>query len=319
MVNFTRHLPAINKLFSKNSFQVILQNMNKWFYLVACILFLSACEKDISFDLQQSENVLVVDANIENGQPPTVVLTTSLNYFSSLDTGLLSNLFVHDAVVTISNGAKTHQLKEYNVRGSQGASFYFYSIDSSDLTTAFIGELNTTYTLKINTANKVYNAVTSIPALSKKADSLWWKTAPFQDDTTKVVVMVKATDPPGLGNYVRYFTRKNSEQFWPGENSVFDDQFVDGTTYELQVDPGIDRSKDIKADSNYFKRGDTVTLKLSNIDKASYKFWNTWEFAYQSIGNPFSQPNKVLGNIDNGALGAFYGYGSSTKTLIIPK
>ena len=155
--------------------------------------------------------------------------------------------------------------------------------------------------------------------MSKKPDSLWWKKAPFQDDTTKVVIMVKATDPPGLGNYVRYFTKKNNEPFWPGENSVFDDQFVDGTTYELQLDPGVDRSKNIKADSNYFKRGDTITLKVCNIDKPTYTFWSTWEFAYQSIGNPFSQPNKVLGNIDNGALGAFYGYGSSFKTIIIPK
>lgn len=282
-------------------------------------LLLSACEKNINFNLNEAEDVLVVDAGIENGQPPLVVLTKSLNYFSTLDQGLLQNLYIHNAVITISNGTKTHRLREYGISNPWAFSSYYYSIDSSVLATAFLGELNTTYTMKIEVDGKIYNTSTTIPPLSKKADSLWWKKAPFQEDTTKVVLMVRATDPPGLGNYVRYFTKKNSERFWPGENSVFDDQFVDGTTYELQVDPGVDRTKDIKADSNYFKRGDTVTLKLSNIDKASYKFWNTWEFAYQSIGNPFSQPNKVLGNIDNGALGAFYGYGSSFKTIIIPK
>ena len=51
--------------------------------------------------------------------------------------------------------------------------------------------------------------------------------------------------------------------------------------------------------------GDTVTFKFCNIDKATYTFWSSWEFAYQSIGNPFAQPNKVVGNISNGALGAF--------------
>ena len=292
--------------------------MKKWLYVVFLAVFISACEKNIDFDLKEAENVLVVDASIENGQPPVVVLTRSLNYFSSLNPGLLESSFVHNAAVTMSNGTKTHHLKEYTIQAGI-YNLYTYSIDSADLATAFAGELNTNYTLNIEVDGKQYHASTNIPALSKRADSLWWKKAPFQDDTTKVVIMVKATDPPGLGNYVRYFTKKNSEQFWPGENSVFDDQFVDGTTYELQMDPGVDRSKNIKADSNYFKRGDTVTLKLSNIDKASYQFWNTWEFAYQSIGNPFSQPNKVLGNIDNGALGAFYGYGSSLKTIIIPK
>ncbi|MEP7109441.1 MAG: DUF4249 family protein, partial [Ferruginibacter sp.] len=125
--------------------------------------------------------------------------------------------------------------------------------------------------------------------------------------------------PPGLGNYIRYFTRKNSEPFLPGENSVFDDQVIDNTTYQLQVDPGINRNNPVSFDSNYFKRGDTVTLKLCNIDKPTYTFWSTWEFAFQSIGNPFAQPNKVIGNISNGALGDFYGYAAFYKTLIIDK
>jgi hypothetical protein len=293
--------------------------MNKFWGGFFLIVLLAGCEKDIDFDLKEVENVLVVDARIENGQPPIVFLTTSLNYFSTINPALLDSLYVHHADITISNGTKIHHLKEYPVSAGGGFDTYIYSIDSSNLVTAFLGELNTTYTMKIDVNGKIYNAVTSIPGLDKKPDSLWWKTAPFQEDTTKVVLMVKATDPPGLGNYVRYFTKKNSEPFWPGENSVFDDQFVDGTTYELQVDPGVNRSQNLPVDSNYFKRGDTVTLKLSNIDKPTYQFWNTWEFSYQSIGNPFSQPNKVLGNIDNGALGAFYGYGSSLKTIVIPK
>jgi hypothetical protein len=118
---------------------------------------------------------------------------------------------------------------------------------------------------------------------------------------------------------VRYFTRKNHQAFLAGENSVFDDQVIDGTTYELQVLPGIDRNNRPLLKDNFYNRGDTIGFKLSNIDRATYKFWNTWEFAYQSIGNPFAQPNKVIGNISNGALGAFCGYGSAVNTLIVPK
>lgn len=277
------------------------------------------CEKNINFDLKEAPVTLVVDANIENGQVPVVVLTKSLDYFSSINSSIVQNLFVHGAEVSISNGIKTHRLKEYTFPVIGGYNFYSYSIDSADLATAFAGEFNTTYTLKIISDGQEYNASTTIPILAKKPDSLWWKQAPFQDDTTKVIMMVKATDPPGLGNYVRYFTKKNSENFLPGSNSVFDDQVIDGSTYELQVDPGIDRNNAPSLDSNFFHRGDTVTMKLCNIDKATYAFWNTWEFAYQSIGNPFAQPNKVIGNISNGALGAFYGYAAFYKTLIIPK
>lgn len=293
--------------------------MKKWVLIILTGLLLYGCEKNINFDLNEAPSTLVVDANIENGQAPIVVLTKSLDYFSSINPSIIQDLFVHDAEVTLSNGTKTHRLKEYAQPVGGGFNFYTYSIDPADMATAFSGELNTTYTLKISSEGKEYEATTKIPILAKTIDSLWWKKAPFQDDTSKVIVMIKATDPPGLGNYVRYFTKKNSEQFLPGRNSVFDDQVIDGTTYELQVDPGIDFNNTVPQDSNFFKRGDTVTMKLCNIDKASYTFWSTWEFAYQSIGNPFAQPNKVLGNISNGALGAFYGYAASYKTLVIPK
>jgi hypothetical protein len=293
--------------------------MKGFFILLFYILVLTSCEKDINFDLKSADNVMVVDANIENDKPPIVVLTKSLNFFSAISPLILSNSFVHNATVTMSNGTLTHTLKEYTVPLDSGYSYSFYSLDPSSPATAFNGEFNKAYSLEIISDSKVYTANTTIPILAKKPDSLWWKPAPFATDTNNVILMVKSTDPPGLGNYVRYFTQKNSGPFLPGENSVFDDQIIDGKTYELQIQPGIDRNKKVSPDSNYFKRGDTVTLKLCNIDRATFTFWNTWEFAQSSVGNPFSQPNKIMGNISNGALGAFYGYASFYKTITIPK
>ena len=283
------------------------------------LLLLSACEKNINFNLKNSEDLLVVDANIENSRPPVVVLTKSLSFYSTVNPALLLNSFVHNAQITMFNGTFTHKLKEYARTIGAGITVYSYSIDSTNLSTAFLGAFNTSYTLKITSEGKDYTATTTIPPLTKKADSMWWKKASFTKDTNDVVIMVRSTDPPGLGNYIRYFTKKNSGPFLPGENSVFDDQVIDNTTYQAQVDPGVDRNNRVSFDSNYFKRGDTVTIKLCNIDRATYTFWSTWEFAYQSIGNPFAQPNKVLGNISNGALGAFYGYAVFYKTLVIPK
>ena len=284
-----------------------------------CVLLLVSCEKNIDFDLKEKPDVLVVDASIENNQHPIVVLTKTFDYFSKITPELLANSFVHNATVTVSNGQVTHKLKEYSIDSLGGYKIYFYSIDSSNLLSAFTGKLNSSYTLKINAEGKEYTSSTTIPALNKILDSVWWKPAPFAKDTNEVIVMIKTTDPPGLGNYIRYYTKKNRGPFLPGENSVYDDQFTDGTTYEFPVDPGVDRNNKIQFEDNYFKRGDTVTLKLCNIDKATFKFWTTMEFGYQSIGNPFSSPTKVIGNISNGALGAFTGYAAFYKTLIIPK
>ncbi len=282
----------------------------------SCILFFS-CEKDIDFKLKDAIALLVVDAQIENGQAPTVALSKSLDYFSVISPQLLANSFVHNAEITMSNGTVNHTFKEYTVPLGNGYFIYYYSIDPANPATAFTGEFNKQYELTIKAEGKIYTAKTTIPLLSKVFDSLWTKDPPVNVDTAKRVLMTRVTDPRGLGNYIRYYTKKNSERFLPGFNSVYNDDVVDGTTYSGQVDQGIDRNNPLpKGDENFFTRGDTISFKLSNIDKASYTFWNTWEFNQQSIGNPFSQPGKVIGNISNGALGAFCGYASQVATII---
>ena len=293
---------------------------SNWFYFLYFIPFLFfGCEKDITIKLKEEEPKLVVEAIVENNQPPIVFLSKSLNYFSKISPDILASSFVHGAVITVSNGTKTHQLREYAVPLGAGYNLFYYSLDSSNLATAFVGELNKQYSLKIISEGKEYTAVTTIPKITKIIDSLWWKPAPPQADSDKVIVMVRVTDPAGFGDYIRYFTKRNNQPFYPPINSAYDDLFVDGTTYELPIEPGVDRNVPITDEERLFNKGDTITFKLSNIDKATFDFWRTMEFAYQSVGNPFSTPTKVLSNINGNALGYFGGYASQYRTLIIPR
>jgi len=287
-------------------------------FLIVTSIILVSCEKKIDFDLHSVPEVLVVDASIENSGPPIVFLSKSFSYFAQISPGLLDSSFVHNADVYVSNGILTHKLREYSIDTVPGYRVYFYSIDTANLGTAFLGSFNTSYNLRVVFNGKEYTSSTTIPILAKKPDSLWWRPAPMNPDTNKVVVWVKSHDPAGLGNYIRYYTKRNSDPFLPGERSVFDDQVIDGASYELQIIPGIDRNDKLSDEDNFFYHGDTVTLKLSNIDRSTYNFWNTMEFNYESVGNPFASPNKVIGNISNGALGAFCGYASSSKSIIIP-
>ncbi|HTM92951.1 MAG TPA: DUF4249 domain-containing protein [Flavisolibacter sp.] len=287
-------------------------------FLVLAGIVLMGCEKKIDFKLHDQPDKLVVEGIIENDQPPVVILSKSVGYFSKISADILNNSFVHGAEVFVSNGTLTHKLKEYSRSLGSNVSLYYYSIDSSNLSTAFVGQLNHQYSLRIVSEGKEYTATTTIPGLTKKIDSVWWKKPPVTSDSTKVIVMVRVTDPPGFGDYIRYYTKTNREPFYPPMNSTFDDYFIDGTTYEIQVDKGVDRNLGIDFDENFFRRGDTVGLKLSNIDKATYDFWRTMEFSYSSVGDPFSSPTKVLGNIKGDALGYFGGYASQYRTIIIP-
>lgn len=295
--------------------------MTKITYLILLIIALTSCEKNIDFVTNKTEDILVVDGIIEDTKEPQIVLTHSLNYFASINPQLALNSFVHNAVVTISNGILTATLKEYEVPLGNGYSLYYYRNDSSNSASKIVGEQGKKYDLKIIVGGKEYTSSTLIPFYTKKCDSLWYKPAPNSKDSTLATIVGKFTDPAGLGNYVRYFTKVNSEPFLAGENSAFDDQVVDGKTYSVQIEQGIDRNNppqnfDTKG---FFHKGDTVTLKFCNNDMATYTFWSTWEFAFQAIGNPFSTPNKVLGNISNSALGAFCGYSVGYQKIVIPK
>lgn len=293
--------------------------MNRYLILVLIVTSFWGCEKAVSFNVEKTTPAIVVEATIEDGQAPVVILSNSFDYFGKITPELLANSFIRNAVVTISNGTKTHTLKEYVLNTGGGAKLYYYSIDSANLATAFLGEQNKKYNLLIATNGQTITGSTTIPLLAKKIDSVWWKPAPNNPDTNKVVLMAKVTDPPGFGNYIRYYTKANSQPIYPGLNSVFDDQIIDGKTYSIEVERGADRNETIDRENfSFFDKGDTITVKFCNIDKATYDFWRTMEFSYASIGNPFSSPTKVLSNI-KGALGYFGGYAVQYKTLIVPK
>ncbi len=298
--------------------------MLRVFILVVTGLFIfSGCEKAISFDLNKVDNQLVVEATIENDQYPRVFLSKSLDYFSQIDASILSHSFVHNAKVLISTDNKTEQLKEYAVLVSAvGDSIYYYSTDTSYNPDSFKGSFNSSYGLKIESGGQTYLSQTTIPSIARKIDSLWWIPAPYPEDADsgRVVLMSRVTDPPGLGNYIRYFTQVNHQPFFPGLNSVFDDQITDGTVYDIAIDQGVNRNQTIDFNTyTFFHHGDSVTVKLCNIDKATFDFWRTMEYSYQSIGNPFSTPTKVIGNISNGALGYFGGYAAQYQSLDIPQ
>jgi Domain of unknown function (DUF4249) len=293
--------------------------MKLFTFLILSNLFLYSCEKGVEFKLDEVTPKLVVEATIENGQAPVVYLSKSQAYFSQIDLTALAGSFVRNAEVYVSNGTLTHKLKEYTTPIGAGINFYYYSNDPANPATAFVGQLNKQYSLRIVSEGKEYTATTIIPNITRRIDSLFWKLAPAGNPPEKVALMMRAYDPPGFGDYVRYFTKQNSDPIYPGLNSVFDDQVIDGSSFEVQVERGKLRTGSTPDGYSFFNKGDTVTLKLCNIDKATFDFWRTMEFTYASVGNPFSSPTKVVSNIKGGGLGFFGGYAAQYRTIIIPR
>src|SRR5688572_11807261 len=177
----------------RKEFIIQLNTIRSFVSIIMLSLFLISCEKKIDFELNEQEPKLVVEASIENGRPPVVTLMKSIGYFSKITTEMLVNSFVRNATVFVSNGIRTHQLKGYAVPIGNGLSLYYYSIDSSNLATAFVGQLKQQYSLRIVVDGLEYTSTTTIPDITKKIDSLWWKPSPGNPDTKEVLMVAKIT------------------------------------------------------------------------------------------------------------------------------
>lgn len=305
------------------------------YYLYLSILsaVLSSCEKEIDINLPEDEIKIVVEGKIEQNQPPLVILTKTSPFFAPTDLNTLQSLFVKNAIVTVSNGTTTVQLQEIctsnlpdsllpqiaqligvSLANLQSFGFCLYTT----LDPSIFGEIGKTYTLNIQTENKIITSTTKIPQLILP-NKFWYKDAP--GFTNFGYVWFELTDPPQIGNAYRVFTQRKGKdnRFIPVFGSVFDDQFINNLTFEgfLQrgQEPNSTAADDLAETSEYYAQGDTIIIKFTTIDQRHFNFWNTFEIAAFNNGNPFASPATILTNIEGG-LGVWGGYGVSYDTLV---
>lgn len=279
--------------------------------LLFMIVLMNSCEKNVNIQIPTSQEQLVVEGYIETGLPPYLLLTKTSDYYSTFYLDSLVSLFVHDAVVKVSDGSNTITLTEFSV-DTFGTSISAY------VGFGMVGEVGKTYTLTIEAEGKTISSITTIPQVYP-LDSIWYEPDSDESNDSLVKLMCRYTDPPQLGQYIRYFTDVNNGGFFPGYNSVFEDNFINGTTFDFPLDRGVNRNDSI-AFKNYglFKKGDTITVKWSGIDYASFDFWRTMEYELGGQGSPFAAPVIIQTNI-TGGQGIWCGYSSSFKTLIVPE
>lgn len=294
--------------------------------LIALSSFLlMSCEKEVQIDLKSSPPQVVVQGSIESGNIPFVVLNSSMSFFSKIDLGTLEKSFIHDAVVTVSDGSKTVTLKEYTVDTGTSFKYSVYTIDTTNFTldNLILGEVGKTYTLSVTYQGKTYTGVTKIP-IPQGVDSMWFAEPLFAGEGTADSarqLFVSYTDPDTAGDCVRYFTRRNEEQFFPSDN--FSDEIINGKKLNsVGLVAGYQETTSVAPSRDsliYFFPGETVTLKWCAIDKGVYQFYNSLGFAKNAVGNPFSTPINPVTNMKNGALGIWAGYGVFEKTMTVPR
>lgn len=306
------------------------------FILVFVGFLLVNCEKEITLDLPEPTSQIVVEGSIYSGQSPIVILNTNFPYFGTFTIDDYQSNFVRGAEVTVSDGAETVKLEEFcwsDLTEEQQALLVAFGGDSNGiipdtipenfdfcLYTSFppqvLGEVGKAYTLEINTPEgENLTAITSIPE-PVPFDSIWAEQHPNEEFEKYWRVYGNMTDPEELGNYYRLFTQRNHEPFYPSPRSVFDDLLINGKEFYFPLDKGQPQSSVIEIDTyGYFEAEDTIQIRWTTIDAASYDFWRTLEFS-SSANGPFGGSTQVIDNIEGG-FGIWCGYGVSEHELTI--
>lgn len=198
------------------------------------------------------------------------------------------------------------------LNASGGFNFYVYTSEELQ------GEVGKSYSLRISHQGKTLTAVTTIPQLNPLSE-LTISPHPKPEEDSLRILNYSYTDPDTIGNSIRYFTKRNSEPFYPGLfNSVFNDELINGGSITFPLDRGEPKGQEeIDEDLySYFGVGDTVTVRWAAIDLPHYRFWSSLENEQNSNGSPIGSPNITRSNI-KGGLGVWGGYGVTYHTLII--
>lgn len=307
--------------------------------LISLIPFLPSCQKDIEVKLPDAEPKICVDGKIEPGLPPFVILTHNMPYFGTTDLNALQNMFVHDAVVNISNGSTTVTLAEYCSQSLPDSILpivaAFTGVDTASLKsinyclyTTFNpvvwGVVGGTYHLTIDTEGKSLTSTTSI-LNPVPLDSVWSTYIKVNASGDSLgYVFAHLNDPPIEGDCYRWLAmRKGKDQsFIAPVGSVFDDKFVNGQSFDFAYNRGQVPNSLAEDDNNeedgYFKIGDTVIVKYCTIERATFDFFRQVDVAVYSQGNPFAAPTSVPSNVypREDALGVWCGYGMFMDTVV---
>ena len=299
--------------------------MKSIYYIL--LISLLGCTKAIDFELPEIEQTIVVEATVESGFPPRVILTNSQGYFEAIDSSILSNIFIHDADIVISDGIESFTLQEINFNG-----IYVYT----SLDFGAIGQYGKTYSLTIQVNDKSVYSSTSIPQ-PLLIDSLWFDKYVAYDSLG--LIGAKFTDPDTLGNCYRWFAQRINSYTYnypppfdnvkgtikdsrplPPIGSSTDDKLFNGLSFDFIFPRGEDGLLEGPDDNNieagFYKIGDTILVKSTTTTYPIYLYVRAMENAAVSEGSIFSSPGNLPYNVLGDGIGIFYGYGVSYDTLI---
>ena len=274
-------------------------------FIVFVAAMLTSCDED---HLAVTQPQLVVEGWIEDGGYPVVIVTSSIPISEEyMPAETLSDYIVRWATVTVYCGEDSAVLTGKYDKGYFPP--YIYT------TSRMKGEQGKNYSLKVEYKDMVATATTTIPP---RPDVMRFRLEKCEDSDTMYQVKAFFTDNKEEKNYYQLFSKVGAEnkQYLASYLGSIDDDVL-GDTTEVAVYRGHEVLSTMDY-TPYFRPNDTISVKLSQIDEASFHFWDDYIKILSLSRNPFMAPQRSIRyNIVNGS-GYWCGMNSVKDYFVIP-
>ena len=324
--------------------------MKKYIYIISVLLI--SCQEEITLDLPNSQDKIVVEGSIENGFPPIVILTKNQGYFDEFnpDEFYINNVdsikiwYIDEGGVTINRNLELFTDFVSPITGDPIPLYTVADLDTSNVNNYDFSEVGRTYYLEIKWNNQIITSSTTIPEVTP-LDCLWVEKSENSEEEYEYDIRALYSDPADQDNFIllkskriQHFEYKDSLECQAKDrpdNSLKlidagSDILINGQSFETYF-PRPKESGNPFPDGNYnayhteiceedtleFKE-DIVLIKYCQIDEPSLKFWRGLVRQVGTNGNPFAEPLNLVSNVTNG-LGIFTGYGSAYYMVPIVK
>jgi Domain of unknown function (DUF4249) len=260
---------------------------------IALSALLIACVKPVDLNLPPDENRLVVEGYLTPQKRLAVALQTSTGITSSLPLQLVDRAFV-----TITHNGIIDTLRNLPLIDSANGRAYNYSSRAR-----MTEDYTNTYTLFIYdsaTGNSYTSTTKLLPPVP--IDSINHTV----NNSNEVSIGMKFTDPGATDNFYRRFAF--TKEFNPEgrANFRFSDALFNGRDFSIFT-------------GFTFMKGDTVTVRLYNMNRNYFEFLESINVAGDAASNPLAQPVFAKGNISGDALGIFTGLSYAEKKYVVPR
>lgn len=262
--------------------------MKKLLFISLSVLVLFSCQKVIDVNLNESNPIVVIEANYRAEDSTVLVrITQTSNYFDNS-----ASPEINTAVVTIIDQAG-------NPTAIPSIGNGYYQLNN------YAPNLNTNYTLSVVHNSENYTATCQLNAPVQLEDITYEYFDGFFGSDGGYVPFLNYVDPQNTEDYYAIILSRN-DTLYASLDDIFlqDDLLTNGNLVERPL-----------FGNSFYQLDDSVHMELRTIDKRIYNYIS--EAQSISGGQSSAAPGNPTTNWSNGAQGYFNAYSSSRKSVII--